>query len=85
MPAALAHPHRARPVLGLVLLRRKNLDEQRRNRKDQPLDGHPPEANKHPPENAMMLRFQLCLVDDLCVDVHAPTFRTVHDDAPPCV
>lgn len=79
--ALLAGTHRDGDVLRLVALRRKNLDNQRGQEQEHPLHRHPPPANEKPPEDVVVLRFQLRLVNDLYGHVGAFALRANHGDS----
>ena len=79
--ALLAGTHRDGDVLRLVALRRKNLDNQRGQEQEHPLHRHPPPANEKPPEDVVVLRFQLRLVDDLYGNVGTFALRANHGDS----
>ena len=83
MAAVVAYPHAAVLLHQLLTLGRKNLDDKRRDRKDNPFDGYPPPSDEYPPEEAVMLVLQLGIGDNLRGNVVAFAFRANHIESLP--
>ena len=74
--AILADTYGFRDVHSLLLPVPEDLEDQRRNGQEDPLDGDPPPTHEDPPENAVMLILQLYLVYDLDIHILTAAFRT---------
>ena len=81
--AVLADRHLPVDRLHFISLRGEDLHNQCRYCKEDPLNGNPPPANQKPPENPMMLFFELSFRNNLYADICASAFWTFHTSVTP--